>query len=1377
MEISTNDGTTWREVASYTGMTVGTWTQVQLGLSAESPLARVRFRMVTDAVDGADGWTIDDVSISDLPTAVILESVTPQPPPGEDEIRLEWSRNDDVSFGAYQIHRDTQPGVDLSDTLVRTISDQTITGDIDDGLANQTEYYYKVFVVNPHGAVTASNEMSATTFAPGGLVAYPFFDNMEGGRGNWDPQVPWTLTEEASYSGNFSWTDSEAGSYADSVSTSLTIGINLGTAIMPVLSFWHIYSVQENADWILVEVSSNGGSSWRQVFFATGGVSEWRESKVDLGDFAGLENVMIRFRMQSNANTASNGWLIDDIRIDETPGTDVVYPFFDDMEGGTGDWISGSWGHVAEGHSGIQSWNESPQGNYALDTWSELVLSNVIDLSAANNPKLIFWHKYVIYDFGSGHDGQHWINEHDRGRVYVSNFFGQGGTWTQLATFWGTQNDWTKVQIDLSDWVGLSSVRIKFVLDDNRDTHTSSGINNHQRDGWFIDDVRIQDAPRDVVVSPPANVTMHSTDLSWTQNTNATFNRYEIYRSKGTVTTNSTLVQTIDDQSITSFTDVYTILEPDTFRYKIWVIDDLGVYSLGSNQVEAIYSLPEVAYPFFDNMEGDTTSNWEWSAPWGLSSVAYSGITSWADSPVGPYADDANTALTTSISLAAAGSPALTFWHRTALEVGRDYGYVEVSNNGGATWVNVFRATGIEDWNQEKVDLSGYVGDVIHLRFRLDSDSSGRADGWYIDDVSIDEGPLNVEFPYSDDMESGSGAWFYDSPWGLTQEEAHSGVYSWTDSPNSVYVNNVSTSLQIEIDLSVSEMPVLEFWHIYSLEENRDFGHVEISTNAGASWTQLYFVTGGGPGWVRELVDLSSYAGQAGLLIRFRVRSNGSTSADGWYIDDVTVREALPPRLDYPFFDGMEDGGGNWASGSWGLVPTSFEGDNAWHESPRGDYSLDTWSELVLSNVIDLSSADNPQLTFWHKYVIYDFGSGHDGQHWINEHDRGRIYISNYFGQEGTWQSLATYWGTLNEWTRVAIDIPATFVGLDSVRIKFVLDDNRDTHTSSGINNHQRDGWYLDNIRIDERDDVAPAAIDDLEATGFTPSSVELIWTAVGDDGNSGTASSYDLRYSTSPITDANWDSATQVSGEPVPQPAGFLQGFTVTGLPPATMLYFRMTVSDEGANISALSNEASGSTLDAGGVNVTVDAPTFVLAGGGFTAVIRISQVENFDAANYTVTYDPLVLQLTNVTDGRINGTDIPVDAWSTGDGSGNAVVVQNVPGVPGISGSGWLAVLHFQVIGTGSDTSDLGLVDGVLGDNLANAISVAWFGDSVEVRTVLPGDANGDGQVSALDITMTELIILGLADPTPGADANEDGAVNALDLTMIERIIAGLA
>ena len=56
------------------------------------------------------------------------------------------------------------------------------------------------------------------------------------------------------------------------------------------------------------------------------------------------------------------------------------------------------------------------------------------------------------------------------------------------------------------------------------------------------------------------------------------------------------------------------------------------------------------------------------------------------------------------------------------------------------------------------------------------------------------------------------------------------------------------------------------------------------------------------------------------------------------------------------------------------------------------------------------------------------------------------------------------------------------------------------------------------------------------------------------------------------------------------------------------------------------------------------------------------------------------------------------------------------------------------------------------------------------------LPGDANGDGVVNALDITYLEMIIAGLQAETPGADANEDGVVNALDITYLEMIIAGL-
>jgi hypothetical protein len=110
----------------------------------------------------------------------------------------------------------------------------------------------------------------------------------------------------------------------------------------------------------------------------------------------------------------------------------------------------------------------------------------------------------------------------------------------------------------------------------------------------------------------------------------------------------------------------------------------------------------------------------------------------------------------------------------------------------------------------------------------------------------------------------------------------------------------------------------LTFDTLYDIEEQWDFGFVQVSTDNGASWTTLsnadtrtdivddgypaikdQLTTGGGftgysGGWVNESFDLSAYAGQP-ILVGFRFMSDWGTNGNGnlddpnWYIDNVAV--------------------------------------------------------------------------------------------------------------------------------------------------------------------------------------------------------------------------------------------------------------------------------------------------------------------------------------------------------------------------------------------------------------------------------------------------------------------------------------------------------
>lgn len=106
-----------------------------------------------------------------------------------------------------------------------------------------------------------------------------------------------------------------------------------------------------------------------------------------------------------------------------------------------------------------------------------------------------------------------------------------------------------------------------------------------------------------------------------------------------------------------------------------------------------------------------------------------------------------------------------------------------------------------------------------------------------------------------------------------------------------------------------------------------------------------------------------------------------------------------------------------------------------------------------------------------------------------------------------------------------------------------------------------------------EEDETPPSPVTNLAVTGVLMTQVDLSWTATGDDGLQGTANAYDIRYSSSPISEATWDSATQVEDEPKPQPAGTLERMTVGKLEPATTYYFAMKVMDNVGNESDISN------------------------------------------------------------------------------------------------------------------------------------------------------------------------------------------------------------
>ena len=568
----------------------------------------------------------------------------------------------------------------------------------------------------------------------------------------------------------------------------------------------------------------------------------------------------------------------------------AAYPFLDSFESGSGNWTAtGGWGlTTARYASPSHAATDSPGTFYSDNTDASLTLAASLNLSAATRPALSFQHSYSLedgYDFGS---------------LEIST--NGGAAWVGvLAEFTGDQAAMAREQVDLSAFAGRSDIRVRFRL------LTDDSI---VMDGWYVDDVSIGEAPASVTLQTSTNPTPNRIALFWSPSAETNFTAYRLYRSQTSVLDWHTaqLVAEINDSATTNFTDI-TVSPKTTYYYSVMVLNTSALHSMSATL--KTNTPAGMDYPFLDNGEGGSRT-WTATAPWALSDEdSYSAGHAWSDSPGTNYADSTSSlplTLAAPMNFAGAVAPVLSFVHRYDFASG-DAGYVEVSLNQGTDWTALTSYTGSSSgaWQRARLSLAAYAGSTaVLVRFRMTSDTSGNADGWHVDDISVAESPSVVLAPVLDEVTS------------------HTIRLNWTANTNvqfSHYVVMRSTSAGVGLGSTVAA--------VIPSQATTTF----VDTNLALDTIYYY-----------RIYSVSPY---------------------GTYSPDSPVESwARTLNNPAPFADDFESGLINWnLTGTWGLTTNQAQGGSfSLTDSPQGIYSNS--SDTYALTAVNLTGSSWPVLRF-----------------------------------------------------------------------------------------------------------------------------------------------------------------------------------------------------------------------------------------------------------------------------------------------------------------------------------------------------------------------------------------------------------------------------
>jgi hypothetical protein len=244
-----------------------------------------------------------------------------------------------------------------------------------------------------------------------------------------------------------------------------------------------------------------------------------------------------------------------------------------------------------------------------------------------------------------------------------------------------------------------------------------------------------------------------------------------------------------------------------------------------------------------------------------------------------------------------------------------------------------------------------------------------------------------------EDFEGGAPGWTTGgtaSTWQQSSTRANSGDFSYHAINSSSVSDQRLVSPPIDLPTGMNSLN-LNFWN-YQIIEHRSAGGcwdgaiVEISTNAGATWTQLTSTThpydgpiqsgwsnplaglngwcGDPRPWHRPVVDLDAWAGET-VQFRFRLGTDSTVGREGWYVDDVRVQGCVDAPIS------VTVGGSVSGMIGSGLELQNNGGDNL-VVNANGSFTFAT--ELGQGDSYDVTVLNDP--TNPNQICVVDNGSG-----------------------------------------------------------------------------------------------------------------------------------------------------------------------------------------------------------------------------------------------------------------------------------------------------------------------------------------------------------------------------------------------------------------